>query len=59
MKVKDKPKQGSVEKQLKTLTDRHQRHQAMLEQHHEAKHERRRRHARGWHKQKYQIAGLK
>lgn len=30
MKEKDKQKQGSVEKQLKILTDKHKRHQAML-----------------------------
>lgn len=41
-----------IEKQLADLETRHKRHQAMLDDHHEAKHERRRRHKAGWHRRR-------
>jgi hypothetical protein len=44
------PLPQGIGKQLKDLEARHQRHQRMLEDHHEAKHERRRRHKAGWHR---------
>ena len=43
---------AGIEQQLTDLELRHKRHQAMLDDHHEAKHERRKRHREGWHKRK-------
>lgn len=39
-----------IEAKLKNLEARHARHQTMLEDHREAKHQRRDRHRKGWHK---------
>ena len=41
-----------IEHQLKSLEERHRRHQQMLEDHREAKHQRRDRHRLRWHKVK-------
>ena len=49
----------NIEKELKNLESRHKRHQAMLEEHKEAKHERRRRHKMGWHKRKNVASSLR
>lgn len=40
----------NIESQLADLELRHKRHQAMLEEHREAKYHRRDRHNRKWHK---------
>lgn len=47
------PLPAAVESRLINLEARHQRHQQMLEDHREAKHDRRKRHREGWHKRKY------
>jgi hypothetical protein len=39
-----------IEQQLKSLEERHKAHQQMLEDHREARHLRRERHRRRWHK---------
>lgn len=44
--------------QLKNLEARHARHKAMLERHHEWKHERRRRHRAGWHRGGHKASGI-
>lgn len=41
---------ADIGNQLQNLEARHARHQAMLERHQEAKHERRARHRAGWHR---------
>ncbi len=48
----------NIERQLKDLEARHQRHQSMLEQHREDKHERRRRHRAGWHRGGHKATGI-
>jgi hypothetical protein len=47
-----------IERQLKDLEARHQRHQSMLEQHREDKHTRRIRHRQGWHKGGHKACGI-
>lgn len=41
-----------IEARLKDLESRHKRHQRMLEDHREAKYQRRERHRQGWHKRR-------
>jgi len=41
-----------IERQLANLEAKHLRHQAKMEEQHEAKHEARRRHKAGWHKRR-------
>jgi hypothetical protein len=41
-----------LETKLKNLEARHAAHQAMLEEHREARHQRREKHKRRWHKMK-------
>jgi len=47
-----------IERQLKDLEASKLRHQSMLEQHREDKHERRRRHRAGWHRGGHKASGI-
>lgn len=47
-----------IQQQLTELEARHKRHQAMLDEHHEAKFTRRDNHRRGYHKMKFPPGSL-